>query len=225
MVAADDNLKYVTLLKRRGYKGSCAFFRGACNTVLLCILKARHLEVIWQLELSPRVPFERREVNDQRILDSKHSIILNVLARAIEDLGHNGFVTRRFELDGISNDHSHIGTALTYQEMYMRWSHRMPVERLEYLASWSIIWDGVRYRSQAVKVIFSIFSSSKCAPQIHFWLLGVLLLVQSVRCSVPNVHNCTFNRFARPKICDYAMHPRPVSLLVDLIRDYTCTHF
>lgn len=106
----------------------------------------------------------------------------------------------------------------------MRWPHRMPVKRLQYFASWSIVRDRVRYGPQAVKVVLAVLPGYKRAPEVHLGLFGVLLLVQSIWCCMPDVHDCTFNRLPCSEVCDYAMHPRPVSLLIDLIGDYACAH-
>lgn len=66
--------------------------------MLLCILEARHFEVVWQLEISLGITLERLEVYNQRVFDCENSVVINVLAVPVEDLRNDRFVSRRSEL-------------------------------------------------------------------------------------------------------------------------------
>lgn len=77
---------------------SRAFFCRPCNGVLLCILEARHLEIVRQLKVCFRISLKRIEIYKKRILDRKNGIVVDVLARSVEDLSNNRFVARRCEL-------------------------------------------------------------------------------------------------------------------------------
>lgn len=83
----------------------------------------------------------------------------------------------------------------TYDEVNMRWAVRMSVEQLQDFAGWSVIWNWVGRRSQAIKGIFSVFIGVKLAAKIRFGLFIVLLLVQACKIGVsPNRSRCyTYN--------------------------------
>lgn len=61
--------------------------------MLLSILEACHLEIIWQLKVRLRISLERFEIYKKRVFDCKDSVVVDVLARSVEDLGNNRFVT------------------------------------------------------------------------------------------------------------------------------------
>jgi hypothetical protein len=136
-----------------------AFFRSARHGMLLRILKSRHLEVIRQLKVGLWVALERLKVDEQRVLDRKHGVIFYILAIAIEDLGDDGFVAGRRELRVLLAGAHRVywDVEQTYYKVNMRRPVRVPVQCLQDLPCRSVIWNRIRHRSQAVKVVFSIF--------------------------------------------------------------------
>lgn len=98
--------------------------------MLLCILKTRHLEVVWQLEVCLRITLEGFKVHNERIFDCKDSVIVNVLALPVKNLRNNRLVARSGELSIGYYTVSTLCIRLshsTYQKMYMRWPHGMSV--------------------------------------------------------------------------------------------------
>ncbi len=79
-----------------------ALLRTPIKLSLLCILKRRHLEVVWQLKLCVRIALEGNEINKQTVLDGKHGIVFNILAAAVEDLCDDRLVAGGCELFQIS---------------------------------------------------------------------------------------------------------------------------
>jgi len=77
---------------------SRTFFCRPCNGVLLCILEARHLEIVRQLKVCFRISLKGIEIYKKGILDGKNGIVVDVLARSVEDLSNNRFVPWRSEL-------------------------------------------------------------------------------------------------------------------------------
>ena len=56
--------------------------------------------------------------------------------------------------------------------------------------------------------------SVKPAAQVHVWLVGILLLVQAIGRSVPDIDLNVFNGLAGGVVCDRTMHVRHVAALV-----------
>jgi hypothetical protein len=100
----------------------------------------------------------------------------------------------------------------------------MPVQRLQYDASRAVIRNRVRHRSQAVEVVLPVLARRERASKVHFRLIRVLLLIQSIRRRVPHIDNCALDRLARQEIRNDAVHPRPVALLIDLVGHDAAAH-
>lgn len=75
-----------------------------------------------------------------------------------------------------------------YDEVDMSWSVRMTIHQVKKLASWSIVWHGVRGRSQAVKGIFSLSVGQEFAAKVVFDLLVVLLFVETWKIPLASFH-------------------------------------
>ena len=56
--------------------------------------------------------------------------------------------------------------------------------------------------------------SVESATQVHVWLVGILLLVQAVGRSVPDVNLNVLDGLAGGVVCDCAVHVRHVAALV-----------
>jgi hypothetical protein len=66
--------------------------------VVLRVLKARHLEIIWEFKVRLGVPFERCKVDNERVFNCENGVVVDVLARAVEDLRDYGLIAWRGEL-------------------------------------------------------------------------------------------------------------------------------
>jgi hypothetical protein len=75
--------------------------------MFLRVLKTRHLEIIGQLEIRLGVALERLEVHNQGVFDGEHRVVVDVLARTVENLRYDGFVARCLELFQQSVQASH----------------------------------------------------------------------------------------------------------------------
>ena len=61
-------------------------------------VKLRQPEMIRHLKVRLRIPLQRLEVHDQRVLDGKDGVVADVVACAVEDLRHDGLVVWGCEL-------------------------------------------------------------------------------------------------------------------------------
>ncbi len=93
---------------------------------MLCLLKRRQLEVIFQLKTRFRVPLPGLEINDQAIFHRKHSVVGDMLIPPIEDLRDDRFVPRRCD-----------------DEMDVRGAHRVAIEELEEFSRGPVVGNGV----------------------------------------------------------------------------------
>lgn len=70
----------------------------------------------------------------------------------------------------------------------------------------TIIRHRIRRRPQTIKVIPPLPIRPKLAPQITIILLLILLLIQSIRRRLPNIHPCIRKRLFGLQIRDDAVH-------------------
>ena len=66
--------------------------------MLLRVFKARHFEIVGEFKVRLGVPFERCKVDNERVFDCEDSVVVDVLARSVEDLCDYGLVAWRCEL-------------------------------------------------------------------------------------------------------------------------------
>lgn len=97
---------------------------------------ARHqLHVIIELKSRLRVVLTRDKVDHQRVLDSKHRVVGQVLVLSVEDLGCQGAVAIMGCLDRWSVLHSHVSRAITHNNVNMSRPERVSIHQLEHLPS------------------------------------------------------------------------------------------
>ena len=193
--------------------------------MLLSILEACHLEIIWQLKVRLRISLERFEIYKKRVFDCKDSVVVDVLARSVEDLGNNRFVTGCSKLRYVRiTGRRLLLWKLTYQKVYMSRSEWMSIQRLQDLACRAIKRYGIGHRPQTIEAILPILACCESASEIHLWLVWILLFVQSVRCRMPYVHHRALDRLTCLEVCDCAMHKCPVTLLIYLLGHDTGAH-
>jgi hypothetical protein len=87
-------------------------------------------------------------------------------------------------------------------------AERMAIHQLKKLASRTIVRNGVRRRTQTVKRVSAILVRLKLAAQVELNLLGILLLIQPVRRSLPHLNRRTDKRLLSLEVHDTAVHER-----------------
>lgn len=128
------------------------------------------MNIIFQLKFRLGITFSGYELDDQRVFDRKHRIVIEVFAIFIEYLGCDGFVSLE------END-----------QMNMRWSIRMTIQQLQQLSGRAIEGDWVGSGSQAVECIFAIRVRHEFASQVRVDLIWILLFIETIRRSLPDV--------------------------------------
>lgn len=113
---------------------------------------------------------------------------------------------------------------MAYEEVDVRRPVRMPVKSLQDLARWPVKGNGVRHRPETVEIVLSVLASGESSSQVHVWLVWILLLVQSVGCCVPDIDDCTLHRLACLEVCNCAVHPCAVAILLDAMHN-AASHF
>lgn len=101
----------------------------------------------------------------------------------------------------------------------MRRPVRMSVQRLQNLARRTIERNGIRHGSEAVEIVLSVLAGCKGASEVHLRLVGVLLLVQSVRRRVPYVDHRAFDWLAGLEVGHCAVHPCAVPFFLLVLHD------
>lgn len=70
--------------------------------MFVCILKARHLELVRQLKLRLWIALYRLEMDNKTILDRENRVIRDILISLIKNLRDNRFIPRCIQLSFIS---------------------------------------------------------------------------------------------------------------------------
>lgn len=96
----------------------------------MCLgLRSNHNRV-FQLQLCSRVPFQRIEINDQRVLNSEYRVVVEILAVTREDLRRYRFVAvfRYLVKSTLALDEQGREKSAAYNDMNMGWSVWMSVK-------------------------------------------------------------------------------------------------
>lgn len=88
----------------------------------------------------------------------------------------------------------------------MSWSVWVTIQELEQLASWSVIRNGVWGWSQAVKGVFAVLVCDELPSKVAILLVLVLLLIQAVCGSLPDIDRCIGQGLLCFCTVDCAMH-------------------
>jgi hypothetical protein len=84
----------------------------------------------------------------------------------------------------------------------------MTIHQFKKLPSRTIVRNGVRRRTQTVKRVSAILTRLKLAAQVELNLLGILLLIQPIRRSLPHLNRRTDKRLLGLEVHDATMHER-----------------
>lgn len=101
----------------------------------------------------------------------------------------------------------------------MSWTERMTIHQFQDLASRTIVGNRVRGRAQAVEPILALLIRLELAAQIELDLLGVLLLIQSVRRGLPNFNRSTNQWLLGFKVQNLTMHKHQFSIIGPRLHD------
>ena len=96
----------------------------------------------------------------------------------------------------------------------MRRPKWMSFQRFQHLARRSIKWDRIRYWPQTVEVVFAVCARGESSPEVHVRLVRILLFIQSIGRRMPDIYDRALNRLSSLEICDRAVHPRAIALII-----------
>lgn len=192
------------------------YFNAAARSCAIgTSLELYQLDIVFELNGSLGIVLARNEVHNKRVLDSKHRVVVKVLTLAVEDLRCQRAVVIIGSLGKIL---ASISTRYreyqvkTYNNVNVSRAERMTIHQLKKLASRTIVRNGIRRRTQAVKRVLSILIRLELAAQVKLNLLGVLLLVQPVRGSLPHLDRRTDKRLFCLEVHDTTVHERHLSI-------------
>lgn len=157
-----------------------------------CILHIlrRQANVILQLQFGILITLQRREINNQIVLDGKHGVRAQIGVVAREDLrGHAREVRMA--------DH----------EMDVGGPHGVAVQQLQQQPGGTVRGQRVRGRPQDVEVVVAVLVGAELAAQVvGLLVLGVLEVVLAVGRGLPDVDHDVRDRFLGDKVGDSAAH-------------------
>ena len=91
----------------------------------------------------------------------------------------------------------------------------MSVKQFQKLASRSVIRNWIGCWSQAVKIVFPIWTCGESASKIVLWLLGILLRIKAIRSGMPDIDLRALDWLAGLEVRDYSVHPLLFSELAE----------
>lgn len=195
---------------------NCYFNPAARSCAIGTSLELHQFHIVFELSGSLRIILARHKVYNKRVLDSKHRVIVKVLILAVEDLCCQRTVVIIRSLGRVlasaSTTRHQEYQAKTYNNVNVRRAERVTVHQLKNLASRTIVRNRIRRRTQAVKRVLSILIRLELAAQIELNLLGVLLLIQPVRRSLPHLNRRTDKRLLGLEVHDATVHEGHLSI-------------
>lgn len=97
----------------------------------------------------------------------------------------------------------------------------MTVQQTQELPGRAVIWYGIRNGSQTIKPVVPILISCEVPSEVKLRLLRVLLLIQPIRRTLPDVYLDSRNRCTSGRVSDNSVHVHHLTVIRLLEDDVT----